>query len=117
MPELAPRELHRRTADAPWPIRLTKWALAPAVDHWTGISLSRLVTMYFAYRVGVTIAPGTAITTNQAMLALGIIAASFGKSTLQFFLQRTQFKATAVDTVTTAIRESRMTDQGFQPTP
>src|SRR3954463_91783 len=95
-------------------VRAWQFWLAPFVDRYVGVSITRLIALYFAYLVGLSIrlSHGT-VGANALWLGLASIAAAFGKSTFTFLLQRMELKSTSVQTdarsesISTVITERR----------
>lgn len=69
--------------------RVAEWFLAPLVDKWRGLSLTRLIAIFCCIAVGNdTFVQGHTLDwVDFAVLALAV-AAAFGKLTYQAFLQR-----------------------------
>lgn len=90
------------------PRRTWEFWLAPLVDHYQGISITRVIALFFAGMVGVSIVMQHGeIGANTLWLGLAAISAAFGKSTFTFLLSKAQLaSATVQQTVTTVSRET-----------
>jgi hypothetical protein len=73
-----------------------------------GFSLTKIIAGYFAYKVGFSIgALGGRVETNTLWLAMGSLAAAFGKSTFNFILSKMSLAGTTAqsDTLTLERKE------------
>lgn len=87
---MTPREAgqFRRSSDLPWYWRLIHFFLAPWVDGWVGLSLTRLLATVFAklcYDVSVE---AKHISASAVTLAIFAIATAFGKQMFAEALKR-----------------------------
>ena len=79
----------RRDADLPWYWQLVHFVGAPFVDHWRGLSLTRLIAVFCCVAVG-----NDAFVNKHRLdwidLCILVLAAgvAFGKMTYEAFLQR-----------------------------
>lgn len=107
---------HHRITDAQYgsidwwktmPIRSWQFWLAPLVDHYQGLSITRLIAVFFAGLVGLSIyLQGGVVGANALWLGLASISAAFGKSTFTFLLTKAQLASqTTQSTVTTVSKE------------
>jgi len=83
------------------------WLLAPLVDRWHGLSLTRFLAIYFALLCGHTIEQTHSVSINVLWLALATIATAFGKSTFTFLLARMEHKASVSEVTVHTIQERR----------
>jgi hypothetical protein len=103
--------------------RALQFCLAPVVDGYKGISITRLMSIQFAVLVWVSVTQQLPVSMNTLWLALAAMAAAFGKSTFSFLLTRMQRSDTHTEartvneTITHTIQERRDTGAGFEATP
>lgn len=94
---------------------LCRWLTAPFVDGQEGLSLTRFISIYFAFLVGVSVEKqGGVITWTALWMAMISAAIAFGKSTFTFLLRRVQLGSVTSD-VTQTIRRERDPALGVDP--
>ncbi len=89
------------------PLKTWEFWLAPLVDDYRGLSITRVIALFFAGLVGVSITMqhGT-VSVNALWLGLAAISAAFGKSTFTFLLTKAQLASQSTQsTVETVSRE------------
>ena len=99
---MTPREAgeYRRASDAPWYWQLVHFVGAPLVDHWQGLSLTRLIAAVFAGLVCYVSVRTTHISAGSVTLAIFSIATAFGKTVFTAALQRWGASSVSVDSKT-----------------
>lgn len=98
-------------------MRLVRWFLAPFVDGWEGLSLTRFLAIYFAVVVGHAIEAGHAISGNTVWLAIAAAAIAFGKSTFTFFLRRVSLQSQSTDLTARVETIKKDATLGYEPAP
>lgn len=108
---MTPREgQYRRASDMPWYWQLTHFLGAPIVDHWRGISLTRLIAAFCCLAV----AQDTFIHAKQlswvdfCVLALSV-ATAFGRWTYEAFLKRLTMGVNTSSSSTTTTTATEVT--------
>lgn len=127
---MTPRESRgfHRSSDQPWYCQLTHFLLAPVVDHWYGVSLTRLIATAFTVLVMIVSLRTNHIGSGAVTLAIFAIATAFGKTVFTAALQRWGSKSISVDSKTEidtttkvdiSVREvvERRGDGDFEQTP
>lgn len=107
------------------PRRAWEFLLAPFVDSYVGISITRLLAIFYALLIWHAVENAHVINNSALTLAIVTLAAAFGKSTFTFFLRRAEFKQSSTQsdaTSTTIIDETkrlideRRVEDGAAPT-
>lgn len=127
---MTPRESreYRRSEDRAWYWELAHFLLAPIVDHWYGVSLTRLIATAFTVLVMVVSLRTDRIGSGAVTLAVFAIATAFGKTVFTAALNRWGAKSVSedirkeVDThskVEVSVHEvvERRGDKDFEATP
>ncbi len=83
--------------------RAVRWCLAPLVDEWSGLSMTRLLAVGGFLLAAESVLREKPIAQGALWFYLAAVAAAFGKSTFTLLLQRTQLTATLQDTRTTTV--------------
>ncbi len=99
-----PREQRRRNTDQHWFVVAWQWLLAPIVEGWCGISLVRLLCIYFAWKVG----QQPTITLNALWLALASLAAAFGEKVFVKLINQLSYKGRGEQRDTTERRTTEV---------
>lgn len=82
-----------------------KWTLAPLVDHWKGLSLTRFIAIFCCVVVGHEIfVHEHGLTWVDFWLIIAAIGTAFGKMTFEAVLQRIGLQSKSLD-VTASIRQ------------
>lgn len=87
---MTPREAgqFRRESDLPWYWQFIHFVLAPWVDHWTGLSLTRLLATAFGALACYVSVVTKHIGAGAVTLAVFAIATAFGKQVFTEALKR-----------------------------
>ena len=110
-----------RAADQRWWWKLTHFLLAPLVDSWAGLSLTRFLAIFCCVLVGHNVLwHDRALTWIDFWLIVAAISAAFGKALWLAFLARMTNTTTVTDTVTTdvaAVIKAARGDLPYEPAP
>lgn len=110
---MTPREVgYRRTSDLPWYWQAVHFVGAPLVDHWRGISLTRLIAAFCCVVVGheVLAHEGSLSWVDFCVLVLAV-GTAFGKMGYEAFLRRiTLGVGSSSSTTTTRTEETHATN-------
>ena len=101
----------RRVSDARWYVRTWDWVTAPFVDGQEGLSLTRILSVFYAVIVWHSVESEHGIGLNALWLALASIACAFGKSSFSFLLRRINLMAEVRETSTRTTAESRTIEE------
>jgi hypothetical protein len=100
-------------------MRFWRFLLAPFVDEWAGLSMTRILALGGFAVAARAIFLEKPVPQGALWLYLGAVAAAFGKSTFTLLLSRAQLTATVSETTTRQITERRDASDvpGTEPTP
>lgn len=96
---MTPREAQhfRRSSDLPWYWQIVHFLFAFLVDGWYGISLTRLLAIYFG-KMAVDVSVETKhISGNAVIVIIFCLAAAFGKGVFQLALSRWRGTSSSTD--------------------
>lgn len=100
-------------------MRALRFVLAPFVDHWSGLSLTRLLATGFGVAVIAFVWQTRTIPAGAVSLAVFALAAAFGRTVFTAALARWTATASVTQTdtaaVTRTITERRDATAGIEP--
>ena len=83
------------------PLRIFMWALAPLVERWRGLSLTRFIAVFICVLVGHEVFVHERALSGVDIWALVLaIATAFGKKVFVAFLNRSQWTSATLTTST-----------------
>lgn len=91
----------RRGSDRPWYVRVWRWLMAPLVDRWEGLSLTRFLAIGIFVLVWHAVEDRHNMSATTVSLLFLAVATAFGKATFTMLAQRTSITATSTVTDTT----------------
>lgn len=92
----------RRAEDQGWPRRAWEFVMAPVVDDYRGLSLTRFIAVALIVMVGHEVfVHERALTWIDFWVALAAIATAFGKSAFTLFLHRVGLASASQDVTQT----------------
>lgn len=99
------------------PLRVFMWALAPLVENWRGLSLTRFIAVFLCILVGhEVVVHERALTGVDLWVLMLAVATAFGKKVFVLFLSRAKLTSGTLDAAVTQHIEKDIT-LGYQPTP
>ncbi len=101
---------------------VVRFLLAPFVDSWEGLSMTRILALGGFWLVAVSVVREQPVPQGALWLYLACVAAAFGKATFSLLLTRAKLDATVTDTTThiiteTVARRAASDHPGTEPTP
>lgn len=116
-----PPHPERRVEDKRWYRRVWEFSMAPVVDDYRGLSLTRIIAVFLMVLIGHEVfVHEQGLTWIDFWIALAAIATAFGKSVFTFLLTRVSLRSESRDItqkIDATIRQRRESGAEWQAEP